>query len=403
MPGSALKVLIAGGGIGGITAALTLRQHGIDAALFEQAEAFRQVGAGIQISSNAVRVLRGLDLSEALARVAVYPEARDYRAWDTGERLFWTPLGARAEAHFGAPYYHVHRADLLDVLLGGLGDANVHLNARVESFEQDASGVAVTLADGRSFAGDVLIGADGIHSLVRARLFGAERPRYTGNVAWRGLVPAEQVAHLDLQRVTGVWMGPNRSIVQYYVSAGRTFNWIGISRSAQPARELWLAEGKIEDALAEYAGWHSTIRAVIGATPRVLRQALYDREPLPDWRVGRVVLLGDAAHPMLPFYAQGAAQSIEDAAVLAGCLARSPQEPASALERYVRLRQPRTAWMQGLSRREEELYQMTDATAIAARNARMSKNRIPEAAIFPPEQERLYGYDTEAVLREDAL
>ena len=403
MPGSALKVLIAGGGIGGITAALTLRRHGIDAALFEQAEAFRQVGAGIQISSNAVRVLRGLDLSEALARVAVYPEARDYRAWDTGERLFWTPLGARAEAHFGAPYYHVHRADLLDVLLGGLGDANVHLNARVESFEQDASGVAVTLADGRSFAGDVLIGADGIHSLVRARLFGAEHPRYTGNVAWRGLVPAEQVAHLDLQRVTGVWMGPNRSIVQYYVSAGRTFNWIGISRSAQPARESWLAEGKIEDALAEYAGWHSTIRAVIGATPRVLRQALYDREPLPDWRVGRVVLLGDAAHPMLPFYAQGAAQSIEDAAVLAGCLARSPQDPASALERYVRLRQPRTAWMQGLSRREEELYQMTDATAIAARNARMSKNRIPEAAIFPPEQERLYGYDTEAVLREDAL
>ncbi len=403
MPGSALKVLIAGGGIGGITAALTLRRHGIEAALFEQAEAFRQVGAGIQISSNAVRVLRGLDLSEALACVAVYPEARDYRAWDTGERLFWTPLGARAEAHFGAPYYHVHRADLLDVLLSGLGDANAHLNARVESFDQDANGVAVTLADGRTFAGDVLIGADGIHSLVRARLFGAENPRYTGNVAWRGLAPAEQVAHLDLQRVTGVWMGPNRSIVQYYVSAGRTFNWIGISRSAQPARESWLAEGKIEDALAEYAGWHSTIRAVIGATPRVLRQALYDREPLPDWRVGRVVLLGDAAHPMLPFYAQGAAQSIEDAAVLAGCLARSPQDPAVALERYVRLRQPRTAWMQGLSRREEELYQMTDAAAIAARNARMSKNRIPEAAIFPPEQERLYGYDAEAVLREDAL
>jgi salicylate hydroxylase len=403
MPGSALKVLIAGGGIGGITAALTLRRHGIDAALFEQAEAFRQVGAGIQISSNAVRVLRGLDLSEALARVAVYPEARDYRAWDTGERLFWTPLGARAEAHFGAPYYHVHRADLLDVLLGGLGDADFHLNARVESFDQDASGVAVTLADGRSFAGDVLIGADGIHSLVRACLFGAERPRYTGNVAWRGLVPAEQVTHLDLQCVTGVWMGPNRSIVQYYVSSGRTFNWIGISRSAQPARESWLAEGKIGDALAEYAGWHSTIRAVIGATPRVLRQALYDRAPLPDWRVGRVVLLGDAAHPMLPFYAQGAAQSIEDAAVLAGCLARSPQDPARALERYVRLRQPRTAWMQDLSRREEELYQMTDATAIAARNARMSKNRIPEAAIFPPEQERLYGYDAEAVLRGDAL
>jgi len=399
----ALKILIAGGGIGGITAALALRRRGIEAILFEQADAFRQVGAGIQVSANAVRVLRGLDLADALGRVAVYPEARDYRAWDTGERLFWTPLGARAEARFGAPYYHVHRADLLNVLLSGLGDAYCHLNARVTRFEQDADGVAVTLADGRAFAGDVLIGADGIHSIVRAQLFGAEHPRYTGNVAWRGLLPAECVAHLGLERVTGVWIGPNRSIVQYYVASGRTFNWIGISRSAEPGRESWLAEGKIEDALADYAGWHSTIRAVIGATPRVLRQALYDREPLPDWRIGRVALLGDAAHPMLPFYAQGAAQSIEDAAVIAGCLAQAQRDPPAALARYVRLRQPRTAWMQGLSRREEELYQMTDAAAIATRNARMSKNRVPESATFPPEQERLYGYDAEAVLREDAV
>jgi salicylate hydroxylase len=234
---------------------------------------------------------------------------------------------------------------------------------------------------------------------VRAQLFGRELPRYTGNVAWRGLVPAERVAHLDLGRVTGVWMGPNRSIVQYYVSAGRTFNWIGISRSEQPARESWLAEGRIEDALAEYVGWHDTIRTIIAATPRVLRQALYDREPLPDWRVGRVVLLGDAAHPMMPFYAQGAGQSIEDAYVLAGCLAASPEDPIAALERYVLLRQPRTAWMQELSRHEEELYQMTDAAAIADRNARMRTNRIPESATFPPEQDRLYGYDAEAVLR----
>ena len=194
-------------------------------------------------------------------------------------------------------------------------------------------------------------------------------------------------------------MGPNRSIVQYYVAAGRTFNWIGISRSEQPARESWLAEGRVEDALAEYSGWHDTIRTIITATPKLLRQALYDREPLPDWQVGRVVLLGDAAHPMMPFYAQGAAQSIEDAYVLAGCLAATPDEPVAALARYVRLRQPRTAWMQDLSRREEELYQMTDAASIADRNARMRQNRIPESAVFPPEQERLYGYDADAVLR----
>jgi len=398
-PKQNLKILIAGGGIGGIATALALRQRGVEALLFEQAEAFRQVGAGIQISANATRILRTLGLGEALARVAVYPEGRDYRAWDDGDRLYYTPLGARAEAHFGAPYYHVHRADLLDVLLGGLGNAGFRLNAHVDRFDQDADGVTITLSDGGTAAGDVLVGADGIHSTVRAQLFGQELPRYTGNVAWRGLVPAERVADLDLGRVTGVWMGPNRSIVQYYVAAGRTFNWIGISRSEQPARESWLAEGRIEDALAEYDGWHDTIRTIIATTPRVLRQALYDREPLPDWRIGRVVLLGDAAHPMMPFYAQGAAQSIEDAYILAGCLAAKPDKPAAALERYVKLRQPRTAWMQELSRREEELYQMTDASATAERNARMRANRTPESASFPPEQERLYGYDAEAVLR----
>ncbi len=394
-----LKILIAGGGIGGITALLALRQRGIAAELFEQAPAFGQVGAGIQVSCNATRILRALGLGDALARVTYYPEGRDYRAWDSGERLYYTPLGQRAEKHFGAPYYTAHRADLLDVLLSGLGKDGFHLNARIERFDQDADGVTLTLADGRIAAGDILIGADGIHSTVRGQMFGKELPRYTGNVAWRGLVPAERVAHLDVARVTGVWMGPNRSIVQYYVAAGRAFNWIGISRSEQPARESWLAEGRVEDALAEYSGWHDTIRTIITATPKLLRQALYDREPLPDWQVGRVVLLGDAAHPMMPFYAQGAAQSIEDAYVLAGCLAATPDDPVAALARYVRLRQPRTAWMQDLSRREEELYQMTDAASIADRNARMRQNRIPESAVFPPEQERLYGYDADAVLR----
>jgi salicylate hydroxylase len=393
------KILIAGGGIGGITALLALRQRGIEAELFEQAAAFGQVGAGLQVSGNATKILRALGLGEALAKIAYYPQGRDYRAWDSGDRLYYTPLGERAEQRFGAPYYTAHRADLLNVLLSGLGTQGFRLGCRIERFEQDDGGVTLHLADGSTATGDVLIGADGIHSTVRGQMFGAELPRYTGNVAWRGLVPAERVAHLDVADVAGVWMGPNRSIVQYYIAAGKTFNWIGISRSEQPARESWLAEGRIEDALAEYAGWNDTIRAIIAATPRVLRQALYDREPLPDWRIGRVVLLGDAAHPMMPFYAQGAAQSIEDAYVLAGCLAAALDQPVEALERFVKLRQPRTAWMQGLARREEQSYQTNDAAEIAARNARMRENRIPESATFPPEQERLYGYDADAILR----
>jgi salicylate hydroxylase len=377
---------------------LALRKRGVDALLFEQASAFGQVGAGIQVSSNAARILLKLDLGAALKKVATYPEARDYRGWETGERLYYTPLGQKAEAHFGSPYYAAHRAELLDVLLGGLDEYGVRLGSRVERVDQDDRGVTLTLADGTTAHGDIMVGADGIHSTIRAQHFGKELPRYTGNVAWRGLVPAERVAHLNLGCVVGVWMGPNRSIVQYYVSAGHTFNWIGISRSPQPARESWLAEGKIEDALAEYEGWHSTIRTIIAATPKVLRQALYDREPLPNWQAGRIVLLGDAAHPMLPFYAQGGAQSIEDAYVLAGCIAEGQNEPLAALARFVKMRLPRTAWMQGLARREEELYQTNNAATIKERNERMRANRTPETATFPPEQERLYGYDADAEL-----
>jgi salicylate hydroxylase len=176
------------------------------------------------------------------------------------------------------------------------------------------------------------------------------------------------------------------------------FNWVGISRSGHAAQESWLGEGRAEDALVEYADWHPTIRAIIKATQRVLRQAMYDREPLSEWRVGRVVLLGDAAHPMLPFYTQGAGQSIEDAYVLAGCLALQPDDPVAALNRYVRLRQPRTAWIQELTRREEELYHMADPADIDRRNTELRQRQPAYVAAFPPEQERLYSYDVEAVL-----
>src|SRR5215469_2193601 len=259
MPSRKPKVLIVGGGIGGLTTALALKFRGIEALLFEQAAEFREVGAGIQLSCNATRILTTLGVGKALAAIAVYPEGRDYRAWDTGEGLFWTPLGNRAETTFGAPYYHAHRAELLAVLLDALGQQGLRLNSRVSTFGQDADGVAITLADGTTFAGDILVGADGIHSTVRSGLFGQEQARYTGNVAWRGLVPAKAIAHLQLKKVTGVWMGPNRSIVQYYVSAGRTFNWIALSRSPRPARESCLAEGGIKDGLADYAGSHPRI------------------------------------------------------------------------------------------------------------------------------------------------
>ncbi len=387
------KVLIVGGGIGGLVTALALRLRGIDFLLLEQADAFRAVGAGIQLSPNATRVLRALGLGDALARVAVYPRGLDVRSWDSGEQLLWTPLGQQAEAHFGAPYYHIHRADLLDVLVAAVGNSLIRLRTPVRTFGQDSNAVTVTLADGEVITGDLLIGADGIHSTVRAQLFGSDQPRFSGSVAWRGLVSAERLAHLPLDRVTGAWWGPNRSMVHYFVSEGRTLNWIGISRSSGASRESWLAEGRVDEVMDEYRGWHPTIRAIIEATPRVLKQALYDREPLTAWTRGRVALLGDAAHAMMPFHAQGAAQSIEDAYILAACLDQQRSKPVAALERYVELRQPRAAWAQQFSRDAEELNHMADPVRVARRNARLRENQGTYPAGFPPGQERLYGYD----------
>lgn len=394
-----MRALIAGGGIGGLTAALALRQRGIDALLFEQAEAFREVGAGIQVSANAVRVLRALGLGDDLARIAVAPLGLDVRSWQSGERILWTELGRVAEQRFGAPYYHVHRAELLDILVRALGGRGVHTGARVVSFTGDDASVTVTVADGRAFTGDVLVGADGIHSTIRARLFGEDRPRVSGNVAWRGLAPTVRVTSIGLEQVTGAWWGPNRSMVHYFVSSGRLLNWVGIGRAREAGRESWSAEGSVAEVLAEFAGWHPHVLAMIAATTRVLKQALYDRDPLPAWQQGRVVLLGDAAHAMMPFHAQGAAQSIEDAYLLAGSLAATPDAPIPAIDRYVRARKPRAEWVQRFSRDAEELCHMAAPAAIARRDARLREHQARYANSFPPAQERLYGYDADAALQ----
>jgi salicylate hydroxylase len=218
-------------------------------------------------------------------------------------------------------------------------------------------------------------------------------------VAWRGLVPAERVTALGIPVVSGGWWGPERSVVHYFVSSGRLLNWIGIGRSSGDSRESWSAQGAVDEALAEFAGWHPRITEMIRATSHLLKMALYDRDPLPAWQQGRVALLGDAAHPMLPYHAQGAAQSIEDAYVLAGCLAAGRADPVAALARYVDLRKPRAEWVQKFSRDAEELFHMTDARAIARRDSQLRDNQARYPRGFPPGQEKLYGYDADAALR----
>jgi salicylate hydroxylase len=393
-----VKALIIGGGIGGITTALCLQRRDIAFELMERAPALQEIGAGIQLSANCVRILQRLGLGAQLQSIGVYPLAHQFRSWSDGAPILRTPLGETAEAAFGAPYYHAHRAELLDLLVAALGLDHVHLGHHVTAVAEANGKVTATSEQGLTVSGDVLVGADGIHSFVRQTLFGLDRPRDSGNIAWRGTLPAERLGDLKLERISGIWFGPARSFVHYFISAGRTFNWIGIGRSANYAQESWTAEGKVEDALAEFAGWHPQIQAIIRATDRLLKMALFDRDALPAWQRGRMVLLGDACHAMLPFHAQGAAQSIEDAYVLAACLDRIA-DPVAALAAYVRLRKDRTEWVQQFSREAEVMFQLDDEAAIERRDRRLRENQTRYAGGFPPAQLKLYGYDADQALQ----
>ncbi|HYB43381.1 MAG TPA: FAD-dependent monooxygenase, partial [Candidatus Methylomirabilis sp.] len=289
---------------------MALGRAGLDVSVFEQAPELREVGAGIQLGPNATRLLRRFGLGDALERVSVRPEASETRRWEDGRILMRQLLGDSVESAFGAPYYHVYRPDLLAVLKDALPPRAVRLGHRCVSIEQDADGAEVAFDNGVTARAPVIIGADGIHSSVRALLLGPESPRFSGSIAYRGLVPAERLAHLGLARNAGAWLGPGRHFVHYYVAAGRLVNFVAIVPAGDWRVESWTATGEVSAALAEFAGWHPQVQAIIGAADRTNRWALYDRDRLQTWTVGRVVLLGDAAHAMLPFLAQGACQAI---------------------------------------------------------------------------------------------
>lgn len=371
--GPRLSVAVIGGGIGGLAAAISLRRAGFDAQVFEQAAALSEVGAGIQISPNASRLLRRLGLGEALDRRGVRPVAVHQRRWDDGRTLQRAPLGEAVEAAFGAPYYHFHRADLLEALANALPREGVRLGHRLAGIADHGDRVEARFMNGARVSADLLVGADGIHSTVRAALFGPERPRFTGCVAYRGLVSAERLAHLGLEVVSSNWMGPGGHFVHYFVSGGRLVNFVAINERETWTRESWTDRGRVADALAAFDGWHPQVRAIIGAVDETFIWALFDRVPLERWSVGRVTLLGDACHAMLPFMAQGAAQSIEDGATLTACLLEhGAGDVVSALRRYEALRRPRATRLQELSRANKTRFHLPDGPAQQARDAEMA-------------------------------
>lgn len=390
-----MRVIVAGCGIGGAALALALQKFNIEHVVLEQAPRLEEVGAGVQLSPNGVAVLQHLGVHDALRTVAFQPRDLVYRDWRTGEALMRNPLMPQIEHHFGAPYYHAHRADLLGVITQRLEPANLRLGSRIADVSQDAQGVHATLTDGTVVHGDILVGADGIHSLVRTRFFQADKPQASGCVAWRGIVDADAARHLGIAPSAHLWLGPERSAVIYYVSGGTKLNWICIGSSPGNRRESWSATATVEEVLKEYDGWNSEVTQLIALTRKPFVTALYDREPLPTWINGRIALLGDSAHAMLPYHAQGAVQSMEDAWVLARLLERSGGDLGAALQRYQSLRMDRTARVQAQSRVAEKRFHMSDPDEVAQRNTKFRKYDAQYSGTFLPQQEWLFGYDAD--------
>jgi salicylate hydroxylase len=389
-----LHALVIGAGIGGTAAAIALRRAGLDVSLFEQTLAQREVGAGIQISPNVSRLLGRYGLGDAMARAAVRPSSVVFRRWQDGRVLGREELGDSIEARYGAPYYHFHRADLIALLADTFGRKEIKLGRRLVDVEQDETGVSARFEDGTSERGDLLIGADGIHSQVRERLFGQEKPRFSGQIAYRGLAPAERIAHLGLPLDVTNWVGPGGHFVHYFVSSGRFLNFVAVSEEATWTREQWSDRGSISDAASKYEGWHPQIATILKAVDETFKWALFDRDPLPEWTQGRVALLGDACHPMLPYMAQGAAQAIEDGAALAACLKHTGFDIPSAFRAYVTLRKPRATGVQERSRANATSFHLRDGPQQLERDHLFATRGVRGSS---EAMNRLYAYDAEAV------
>jgi 2-polyprenyl-6-methoxyphenol hydroxylase-like FAD-dependent oxidoreductase len=338
-------VLIPGAGIGGLSAALALLQRGFDVDVYEQAPRLEEVGAGVQLSPNATRALHSMGVLEALERSSCTAEGKEVRHWQTGETWKLFDLGAEAIERYGFPYLTVWRPDLLETLAAAVRRAKpeaIHLGSRGAGFARTGERVSLLFDDGREAAGDVLIGADGVHSQIRRALFGAEEPLFSGMIAWRGVVPMARLPRHMARMVGTNWVGPGGHVVHYPLHRGGLMNFVGIVERSDWRVESWSTQGSAAECAVDFAGWHEDVHRLIDNAPSLYKWALLVREPMERWTDGRVTLLGDACHPTLPMLAQGAVMAIEDGFILARCVERWPDNVVTALDRYERARCERT-------------------------------------------------------------
>ena len=342
------SIAIIGAGIGGLAAAAALRQRGIAVAIYEQADKFARVGAGIQQSPNAVRVLRGLGIEDRLRQVAFHPASSLNRDAATGNVTNDHPLGRELERRYGAPYLTLHRGDLHDALASIVPADCVHLGKKLVAINARGGRTELSFADGSEVEADAVIGADGVHSLIRDYVAGPEQPRFIGRLAYRTTFPASRLRGVEIGSARTKWWGADRHIVIYFVTAARDEVYFTTSQPEKAdwiTKESWSTKGDLEEMRAAFASFHPDVRSVLSAAPDVHKWGIFERDPLPTWRKGRIVLLGDACHSMTPYMASGAAMALEDAAVLARSIAEL-DDSADAFRLYEATRKPRASRVQ---------------------------------------------------------
>jgi salicylate hydroxylase/6-hydroxynicotinate 3-monooxygenase len=358
-----LDIAIIGAGMGGLATAGTLAKVGIDYTVYEQANKFTRLGAGIQVGCNAMQVLRGLGLEERMRQEAFYPRSWNNKHWHTGEVRFDQIFGPSAEAKYGAPYLLAHRGDLHAALASAVPDQHIHLDHKVVGIDERGDSVILSFADGSTAKHDAVIAADGVHSNIKNILFGETSANDTGRIAYRTVFPADLLGGYEIDECTK-WWGEDRHIVIYYVKPDRSEVYFVTSQPAEPdfTVESWSAKGDVDTLRKAFEGFHPQVEHVLAVTPEVHKWALIDRDPLEQWSDGNVTLLGDACHPMTPYMAQGAAMAIEDAAVVARLLSEveDRREISAAFRRFEATRKDRTSRVQLTSRTNTWLKDPTD-------------------------------------------
>lgn len=383
------RIAIVGGGITGVALAVALARRGLDCNLFERTRHLREIGAGIQISPNGSRLLLGLGIGRCLERVAVRPEAIEVRDWADGAIMARTPLGEACTELYGAPYLALRRSDLHSALLENLPESSLHLGMKCVEAVETGEEVLLRFADGFEFRADVVIGADGIRSAIRQRLVG-DQPRFSGQSVYRAVVPAKAWPEALERPHVSIWMGPGRHCVAYPICAGESVSIAASAPAGDWREESWSAEGSPQELLDAYDGWAPELVSLLSAASSVTRWALYDRDPVERWSSERITLVGDAAHPMLPFGAQGASLGLEDALTLAACLdgAGAGTVP-EVLRRYEALRRPRAERVHRFIRENERDHHVEDGERRRERDAALGKD------FGLRERAWLFGYDAE--------